>query len=212
MTPKLYLLTNHDPLPVLLEKLNNCLATGIIAQLQIRRKNTPIHTLPFEIEKILTLADRYGVPVIINDSIVLAKQFGVGVHLGQGDGDIVMARQQLGNTIIGRTCHTSLDFVKQAIQDKADYAAIGAVFASTTKPNALPLCLSSDELQLLEKLNNKIALCVIGGITVDNVLTLRQILPNIFLHWIAFSDDILGKPLSDIASHCQKWQQTLADF
>ena len=40
ITPKLYLLTNDDPFELLYQKLETALATGSIALLQVRRKQT----------------------------------------------------------------------------------------------------------------------------------------------------------------------------
>lgn len=209
---QLYLLTNEDPLDTLLSKLDKVLATGIIGLLQIRRKCTPIEQLPFEIEQILTIANRYHTTVIINDNTMLAKQFGLGVHLGQSDGSIATARQILGNQIIGRTCHTSLDLICEAVTDGADYVAIGAIFPSTTKPNASPVLFSQADLKHLQQLNKTISLCVIGGITTTNLTNIHTKLPNIQPKFIAVSHDILGKSINNIEAHCQVWQQTLTEF
>lgn len=210
--PSLYLLTDESPLPILLARLNEALATGCIALLQIRRKNTPITARYQEYAQIITVAERYGVPVVINDEVDLAKAFGVGVHLGQGDGSVVQARQTLGQAIIGRTCHDKVDWVIQSMKDGADYAAIGAVFASSTKPNAKPMQLSDeDKLKLINLVDNGLKLCVIGGMTLDNVPSLKQSLP-IVPTYIAVTADIMAQPFDSIARHCQKWHARLQDF
>lgn len=214
MTPQLYLLTDESPLPVLLKKLQIALQTGAIGVLQIRRKNTPAHALPDEIAQIIALAKPFGTPIVINDNLTLAERFGVGVHLGQQDGDLLLARQMLGNdAIIGRTCHASLDFIRTALAEQASYVAVGAVFSSTTKPNASPLLFSPNDLDELSALCQQGAkVCVIGGIALDNLPQLTKKLPNIRPTYIALSYDILGKNIDEIANHCQKWQQALNQF
>lgn len=209
--PKLYLLTNEDPLPLLRQKLRIALDSGAIDILQIRRKNTPIDNLPNEIEQIIALAQPFNVPIVINDNLSLAKRFGAGVHLGQSDGSIELARRTLGNTaMIGRTCHTSLGLIKTAIHDNASYVAIGAVFSSTTKPNASPLLFSPSELDELSALCQQgLNLCIIGGITLNNLSLLSNKLPNIRPTYIALSHDILGKNIDEIGEHCQNWQNAL---
>lgn len=71
---------------------------------------------------------------IINDSVSVAANSGAdGVHLGQSDGSIELARKLLGkNAIIGRTCKT-LEQCQTAFENGADYAGMGAVFATSTK-------------------------------------------------------------------------------
>ena len=96
--PKLYLLTNDDEFALLYQKLEVALATGLIALLQIRRKKILALpdgelTLYQEALQIVGLANSYNVPVVINDDISLAAKLGVGVHLGQQDGDISVAKQ-----------------------------------------------------------------------------------------------------------------------
>ncbi|MBP2281409.1 thiamine-phosphate pyrophosphorylase [Psychrobacter sp. PL19] len=216
--PKLYLLTNDDEFELLYRKLETALATGLIGLLQIRRKQVLAmpngQTLLYdEAVKIVALAAEYNVPVVINDDLTLAAQLGVGVHLGQQDGSISQAKQQLmPNTIIGRTCHGNVDLVKAAQDDGASYAAMGAVFASTTKPNANTLSRS----QLIDgcqqgrdnSVNKSIDMCVIGGLTAENIGQLAG-LP---ITYIAVVGDIMDLPLDRITKRCQEWQQALAEW
>ena len=91
----LYLITNDDPLQLLLEKLEVALATGHIAILQYRRKKVAKADQPDEVEQIQALCETYQVPFVINDDLELAEQFGLGVHLGQSDGEITDAAAYL---------------------------------------------------------------------------------------------------------------------
>lgn len=208
--PKLYLLTNDDSFALLYQKLEAALATGFIGLLQVRRKQTL--SLPDgksklyeEALKIVDLAHAHHVPVVINDDIDLAIKLGVGVHLGQEDGDISDAKQQLSpDQIIGRTCHGDVELVTEAKNDGASYAAMGAVFASTTKPNADIIA----RQQLIEGCQQDIDICVIGGLTAENVIELAG-LP---ITYVAVVGDIMDLPVEHIAQRCEQWQQAFSNW
>ena len=208
--PKLYLLTNDDEFSLLYQKLEAALATGLIALLQIRRKRILAlpngeSTLYQEALQIVSLAKTYNVAVVINDDIKLAEKLGVGVHLGQQDGDISVAKQCLAaNKIIGRTCHGDISLIKKAKTDGASYAAMGAVFASTTKPNANTI----SRHQLVEGCQQGINICVIGGLTAENIAELSG-LP---IAYIAVVGDIMDLPIHQIATRCEEWQQALSTW
>ena len=205
--PKLYLLTNDDEFALLYQKLEVALATGLIALLQIRRKKILALpdgelTLYQEALQIVGLANSYNVPVVINDDISLAAKLGVGVHLGQQDGDISVAKQCLAaNQIIGRTCHGDVSLIEKAKTDGASYAAMGAVFASTTKPNANTI----SRQQLIDGCQQGIELYVIGGLTAENIVELSD-LP---ISYVAVVGDIMDLPVHQIAARCEEWQQAL---
>ena len=205
--PKLYLLTNDDEFALLYRKLEAALATGFVGLLQIRRKQ--LLSLPDgetrlyeEAIQIIELAKRYNIPVVINDNIKLAAKLGVGVHLGQEDGEIQEAKQDLlADQIIGRTCHGNVELVKEAHHADASYAAMGAVFASTTKPKADVI----SRQQLIDGCQQGIALCVIGGLTAENIVELA----GIPIAYVAVVGDIMDLPEHKIAERCQQWQQAL---
>ena len=205
--PKLYLLTNDDEFAVLHAKLEAAFATGLIALLQIRRKKTlqlpdGATKLYDEALQIVRLAKTYHVPVVINDDIELAEKLGVGVHLGQQDGDINDAKRQLApKQIIGRTCHGDIDLVKEAKKEGASYAAMGAVFASNTKPNANII----SRQELIDGCQQGIDICVIGGLSAENIVELAG-LP---IAYVAVVGDIMDLPVQQIAARCQQWQQAL---
>lgn len=208
--PQLYLLTNDDEFALLYQKLEAALATGCIALLQVRRKQ--ILSLPDgksklygEASKIVDLANAYNVPVVINDDIELAAKLGVGVHLGQEDGDINDAKKQLASDqIIGRTCHGDINFVIEAKNEGASYAAMGAVFASTTKPNADVI----SRQQLIDGCQQGIDICVIGGLTAENVSELT----GLAITYVAVVGDIMDLPVDKIAQRCEQWQQAFSNW
>ena len=206
--PKLYLLTNDDEFTVLYAKLEASLATGLVALLQIRRKKTLQAVngkaeLYEEARQIVSLAKAHDVAVVMNDDVALAKKLGIGVHLGQQDGEINNAKTVLApSEIIGRTCHGDVALIKQAKEDGASYAAMGAVFASNTKPNANVI----SRQQLIEGCQQGIDICVIGGLTAENITELSG-LP---ITYVAVVGDIMDLPVRKIAARCQQWQQALS--
>ena len=205
--PKLYLLSNDDEFAVLYPKLEAALATGLIGLLQIRRKKTlkladGALKLQDEAVQIGRLAKSYHVPVVINDDIELAEKLGVGVHLGQQDGDINDAKGQIApEQTIGRTCHDDVDLVIEAKKEGASYAAMGAIFASTTKPNADVI----SRQELIDGCQQGIDICVIGGLSAENIVELAG-LP---IAYVAVVGDIMDLPVQKIAMRCQQWQQAL---
>ncbi|WP_350560696.1 thiamine phosphate synthase [Psychrobacter sp. CAL346-MNA-CIBAN-0220] len=208
--PKLYLLTNDDEFELLYAKLEIALATGLIGLLQVRRKQMLAlpdgqEKLYNEAIKIVALAKEYRVPVVINDDITMAAKLGIGVHLGQQDGDISEAKRQLNvDQIIGRTCHGDIELIEAAQNDGANYAAMGAIFVSSTKPNASTISLQ----QLIDGCQKKIDICIIGGLTVENI---RQ-LAGLPINYIAVVGDIMDLPVESIAKRCRQWQQALNDW
>lgn len=206
--PKLYLLTNDDEFELLYQKLEAALSTGLIALLQIRRKQTlslpdGVSKLFDEARQITELAKMNNVPVVINDDIELAAKLGVGVHLGQKDGKIGDALQSLAPTqMIGRTCHGDVELVKEAKNDGASYAAMGAVFTSTTKPNADTI----SRQQLIEGCQQGIPICVIGGLTAGNISELA----DIPIALVAVVGDIMDLPVEKVAERCHEWQQAFS--
>lgn len=199
----LYLITNDDAFDVLYQKLHIALQSGPIAFIQYRRKQVMPAQQVREIETLLKLCQQYQVPLIINDNLVLARQFACGLHLGQGDGSLIDARAQLGTqAIIGRTCHDSLKLAKQAVAEGASYLAFGAVFPSFTKPSAQRVSMAT--LQQA-KAQFELPICVIGGLTVEN----SQPLINLNIDLYAVVGDVLNLDMDQVAQRVKAWQALL---
>jgi thiamine-phosphate pyrophosphorylase len=81
------------------------------------------------------LCHRYNALFIMNDRVDLALATDAdGVHLGQQDVPVAIARQVLGsNRIVGRST-TNPDEMHRAIQEGVDYIGVGPVFETPTKP------------------------------------------------------------------------------
>ena len=197
----LYLITNDDPIQLLLEKLDAALATRQVAILQYRRKKVEKTDQPAEVEQIKILCEKYQVPFVINDDLKLAAQFGLGVHLGQSDGEITDAKSKLPEgVIIGRTCLNSLDLARKAIADGATYVAFGAVYATATKPEA-----GNVGIEVIKQAADQydLPICAIGGLTVENSKPVIEAGADL----CAVISDILGQSTAEIPARVQAWAQ-----
>ncbi|MBJ9418981.1 thiamine phosphate synthase [Acinetobacter oleivorans] len=195
----LYLITNDDPIQLLLEKLDVALATRQVAILQYRRKKVEKADQPAEVEQIKQLCEKYQVPFVINDDLQLAAQFGLGVHLGQSDGEITDAKSKLPEgVIIGRTCLNSLDLARKAIADGATYVAFGAVYATATKPEA-----GNVGIEVIKQAADQydLPICAIGGLTVENSKPVIEAGADL----CAVISDILGRSTAEIPARVQAW-------
>ena len=200
----LYLITNDDPIQLLLEKLQVALATGHIAILQYRRKKIAKADQPLEVEQIKILCEKYQVPFVINDDLLLAEQFGLGVHLGQSDGEITDAIQRLPQgVIIGRTCLNSLELAEKAIAKGASYVAFGAIYATSTKPEA-----GNVGIEVIQQARQKfdVPICAIGGLTVENSQTVIDAGAGL----CAVISDILGRSTAEIPARVNAWAKLFA--
>lgn len=148
-------------------RLERALAAGEVAAFQFRVKGVDQHEAATLAAPLQAICAAHDCAFIVNDSIGLAKRLGAdGVHLGQGDGDVRDARDQLGREAqIGVTCHASRHLALEAGEAGADYVAFGAFFPSITKASE-----HRPELELLEWWQEMMELpCVaIGGITPGN--------------------------------------------
>jgi len=119
------------------------------------------------------LCDQYHAICIINDDIELARAVNAhGVHLGKDDFSLRHARQVLGeNAIIGVSCYNDLNRAIEAENYNADYVAFGAIFSSSTKPDAKVAGL---DIIAQAKQQLSIPVCTIGGITQENIQQVVQ--------------------------------------
>ena len=117
-------------------------------------------------KRVKKICKKYKVKFLVNDDPKLARSLNAdGCHLGQKDMSISKARKILTNKIIGITCHNSINLAKKAIQDGADYLALGAFYSSQTK--IVKYKASLKILKLAKKITNT-PIVAIGGIKLSN--------------------------------------------
>lgn len=139
---------------------------GGAALIQYRDKSTDTQKRLEQASALAALCRKLDCLFIVNDDIELAARAGAdGVHLGQGDGDVLEARLWLGtDAVIGATCHSSLALAERATLEGASYLAFGRFFSSQTKPGAP----SADPAILQQAERFGLPRVAIGGITPEN--------------------------------------------
>lgn len=135
--------------------------------LQLRDKELSTKALIEEGKLLRELTHRTQTLFIVNDrvDVALAVQAD-GIHLGQEDLPVAIARQILpANALIGKSTH-SLQQALQAEREGVDYIGVGPIFATPTKPTYTPV-----GLQLIEEVSQriKIPFVAIGGIDTQNI-------------------------------------------
>ncbi len=133
---------------------------------QLRDKDGSTRTLIDAANALMNLLKPLGVKLIINDRVDVAMAIGAdGVHLGQDDMPVTMARRLLGPEAIIGVSISELAHVPTADPDIVDYAGIGHVFPTRTKAKLGP-ALGIDGFRALRE---RVAMPVvaIGGIDPD---------------------------------------------
>ena len=167
-TLRLYLVTNRyqDSLETFLKKVEQACQSGV-TMVQLREKQLTTNQY-YELAKIVKqITDTYQVPLIIDDRLdVCLAVDAAGLHIGDDELPVSVARQVLGTEkILGVTAKT----VKRALEAEesgADYLGTGAIFPTTTKENA-PITLISTLKDICQTVN--IPVVAIGGLTCENI-------------------------------------------
>lgn len=167
-TLRLYLVTNRyqDSLETFLKKVEQACQSGV-TMVQLREKQLTTNQY-YELAKIVKqITDTYQVPLIIDDRLdVCLAVDAAGLHIGDDELPVSVARQVLGTEkILGVTAKT----VKRALEAEksgADYLGTGAIFPTTTKENA-PITLISTLKDICQAVG--IPVVAIGGLTCENI-------------------------------------------
>lgn len=144
---------------------------GGVTLLQLREKGLDEEALTAEAVKVKKICQKYGVPLIVNDSYKAALAAGAdGVHVGAEDTAVAEIRALAGDDfIIGATAKT-VQQAKAAQAAGADYLGVGAVFPSPTKADALRI--THEQLRSITA-SVDIPVAAIGGISMENLAELK---------------------------------------
>lgn len=167
----LMLVTDHcsdvDAFCTIVEK---ALQAGVTV-LQLREKTATTRDFYQLALRIKPIARQYNVPLLINDRLDIALAVDAdGVHVGQEDLPVAVVRRLIGpDKILGATAAT-VAAAQTAEREGADYIGSGAMFPTLTKPGKQVL-----SLNVLAQIKQAVQVPVvaIGGITADNLLTLK---------------------------------------
>ena len=167
----LMLVTDHcsdvDAFCTIVEK---ALQAGVTV-LQLREKTATTRDFYQLALRIKPIVRQYNVPLLINDRLDIALAVDAdGVHVGQEDLPVAVVRRLIGpDKILGATAAT-VEAAQTAETEGADYIGSGAMFPTLTKPGKQVL-----SLNMLAQIKQAVQVPVvaIGGITADNLLTLK---------------------------------------
>ena len=128
------------------------------------RDDGPVYRELLEIREVCRLE---GARLIVNDRTDLAMAAGAdGVHLGQDDLPVSVARKMLGHdAIVGISTHTRSQF-EEACSMPVDYIAVGPIFTTGTKVSRYEP-LGVDFIRQAARVCPR-PLVAIGGIRVEN--------------------------------------------
>ena len=169
----LYFITDSTPYneEEFLERVEKALSGGVTI-MQLREKDRTTREYISLAEKVHRIAQKYKVPLIIDDRTDVALAVGAeGVHLGQSDMPIDTARKIVGDKmIIGATTKT-VEQALEACKNGADYLGVGAIYPTTTKVKTV--LTSVDTLKDIVKAVS-VPVNAIGGLNKDNIDVLKD--------------------------------------
>lgn len=190
---------------------------------------TPYHTIGEQVKaaleggaKILQFRDKNGSPeerlriatllrelckghnalFLINDDVELAAKVDAdGVHVGMDDTPLEEVKKALPGKIVGVSCYGDVLRAVEAEAAGADYVAFGSCFPSPTKPKApvIDLAILTEARKLV-----KAPICVIGGITLENLKELAPYRPEMAA--------VIGGlwKCDDVEERARQWAEALA--
>jgi len=135
---------------------------------QYRNKTASMKEAYGEALALRQAAAKAGVLFIVNDRCDLALAVDAdGVHLGQGDLPLDLARRVMGpDKLIGISTH-NLDQVRDATAGKPDYLGFGPIFKPGSKQDHDPV-VGVEGLRAMRRLTS-LPVFAIGGIQIDQV-------------------------------------------
>ncbi len=166
---RLYAATDlKDDRPDVFNQIEQALRGGVDI-IQLRAKTLSTASLLGIGKRMRELTRRLDKLFIINDRVdVMLALDADGVHLGQEDLPIDIARKMIGgkDKLIGCSTH-NLEQAVRAEREGADYIGFGPIFETPTKPTYRPV-----GLELIPEIIKKVSIPVvfIGGIDRSNVI------------------------------------------
>ena len=117
---------------------------GGVTLVQLREKHLDEARFVGLAHRVKQVTRAHRVALIINDNLDVALACDAdGLHVGQDDGDVRLIRERLGkNKILGVSVQT-VGQALAAVAHGADYLGVGAVFSTSTKPDAADVSLAT---------------------------------------------------------------------
>lgn len=145
---------------------------GGVTLIQLREKERTTREYLALAEKVHEISQRYNIPLIIDDRVDIALAVNAeGVHVGQSDMPVHIARKLMGDDkIVGATAKT-VPQALEAHEQGADYLGVGAIYPTTTKVKTV---LTS--VETLKDIVKAVPIKVnaIGGLNKENIHILKD--------------------------------------
>ena len=140
--------------------------------IQLREKDKSTREYMQLAEAVHAITSRYNIPLIIDDRVDVALAIGAeGVHVGQSDMPVHVARKLMGESaIIGATTKT-VPQALEAFEQGADYLGCGAIYPTTTHVKTV-----ITPVETLKEVGKAVPIPVnaIGGLNKDNIFVLKD--------------------------------------
>ena len=172
--------------------------------IQFRDKHASSRQLYETCAELKEILRNSGCRLLVNDRADVARAMDAdGVHLGQDDLPVEMARRVLApGRLIGCSAHSASQVV-EADRSTADYIAFGPIFPTASKENPDPV-VGLEGLQKARRVTRK-PLVAIGGITLQNAPELLAAGADS----LAVIGDLLSGP--DIRARAREFLSVLGD-
>ncbi|MGD0626145.1 MAG: thiamine phosphate synthase [Thermodesulfobacteriota bacterium] len=150
------------------EELAELAIAGGADTIQFRQKQGATREMIRVADQVRVLCKKAGVTFVVNDRMDVAiASHADGVHLGQDDFPIPLARKLLGEEAIIGGSASSMEEARKCLLEGVDYIGFGPVYPTTSKEDAGP----AGGLGLLKQIVEAIPLPIlaIGGIGRENI-------------------------------------------
>jgi thiamine-phosphate pyrophosphorylase len=154
-------------------KIVQAAVQGGVTCVQVREKDCTTLDFIEQAQSIKEYLQSKRVPLIINDRVDVALAVGAdGVHLGQTDMPLDMAKKIIGDSMIIGISAESLEDAIAAEQGGADYLGVSPIYATPTKTDTAPPLGLEGLRAIRQKVN--LPLVGIGGLNRDNAAAVIQ--------------------------------------
>lgn len=143
-------------------RIENACAAGLRV-IQVREKDLSTYALCRLCDRIRSITSRYGAKALINDRADIALQLDLdGIHLTEKSLPADEARKIIGqDKLIGVSTH-SLEGLRKAQAASADFAVLGPVASTSSKPPGHPVLTSEEFSAACESVS--LPVFALGGI------------------------------------------------
>jgi thiamine-phosphate pyrophosphorylase len=186
------------------EECARAFLTGGVRIIQYREKSADTKTMITEAMRIKDLCKRYGATFIVDDRTDVALAVDAdGVHLGQDDMQVSVAKRILPGKIIGVSAKT-VEQAAAAEKEGATYLGVGTIFP--TKTHVKTMLIGLDGFRRVRE-STSLPCFGIGGMRVEHVKVLKEC----GAAGVAVITAIVGAkdPASEARRFVEEWNSTI---